>query len=275
MSYNKAQVKQLQKSINNLKNFRPNCGRLVENSILDPKTRSALVEFTTACIHNKLMEYFKNDPYNACIIMDYIITNNPLGNGTLLKNLYLYHRKDIQRLIWAIGIKYYLLPRHCDTAAQLLSNSLKRFPDNIAFRDDSEIISKLKASDKFRQKLKWDWLDKTAHRRSQAPFSSKIGLALDSGDDLDLDYSFGRIDIYYDAVCDPSKGWIFDCHAKDTYDYGLDDKIPYEDIFKKGLKEMIGENKGRLANNAGWFSQKEQVITKYDVIISFTYYIEE
>ena len=173
------------------------------------------------------------------------------------------------------GIKYCLPPRHCDTAAQLLLNSLKRFPNNIVFQNDSEIISKLKASVKFRQKLKWDWLDKTAHRRSQAPFSSKVELKLNSSDDLDLYYCFGRIDIYYDAVYDQEKGWIFDCHAEDTYDYGLDREIPNEDIFNKGLKEMIGENKGRLANNAGWFSQKEQVITEYQVTISFKYYYKE
>lgn len=95
-------------------------------------------------------------------------------------------------------------------------------------------MRKLKASEKFRQTLKKDWLDKTAHRRSQAPFSSKVELKLNSSDDLDLYYSFGKIDIYYDAVYDQEKGWIFDRRAEDIYDYGLDDKIPYEDILIKG-----------------------------------------
>ncbi len=244
---------------------------------MDEKTKTAVKEFISVCQHNKLIDFFKDDPYNTVIIIDGINATNPLWGigGTTLYRIWRNHTKDIQCLIWLAGIKFYLKPKHCDTAAELLVHSLQRFPNSVTFQDDSEIISKLKASDKFRQQLKWDWLDKTAHRRSQASFSSKVELRLNSDDNLDLYYSFGKIDIYYSAVYDSIKGWIFDCSAEDTYDYDLDRKIPYEDIFTKGLVEMIKDNKGRLANNAGWFSQKEKVISPYEVSVRFKYYYKE
>lgn len=115
MAYTKAQVKSLQKSINNLKTFRPKCGKLTENSILDSETRSALLEFVNACRHKKLVTFFKDDPQNVVVIADFIIANNPVGNGTLLKNLFLYDHQDIQRIIWWLGIKYYLKPKGCES----------------------------------------------------------------------------------------------------------------------------------------------------------------
>lgn len=131
MKYNKAKIKEMQKAINNLKNFHPKCGRLVENSLLDQKTRSAVKEFISACLHNKLMQYFEKDPYNTIVLTDFILDNIPYGNSTLLKNVYLNHRKDIQRLIWVAGAKYYLKPNHCDIAAELLLNSLKKISEQL------------------------------------------------------------------------------------------------------------------------------------------------
>lgn len=92
--------KELKKAINDLNNFRPKCGELVDNTILDQETRSTLKEFITACRKNKLMQYFEKDPYKTVVLTDYIWDNLPYGDGSLIKNIYLNHRKDIQRLIW-------------------------------------------------------------------------------------------------------------------------------------------------------------------------------
>ena len=62
MGYSNVKTKELKKAINNLKNFHPKCGKLVENTILDQETRSALKEFITACRQNKLMQYFERIP---------------------------------------------------------------------------------------------------------------------------------------------------------------------------------------------------------------------
>ncbi len=198
-----------------------------------------------------------------------------MGNGTLLKNLFLYDRQDIQRIIWLLGIDHYLKPKGCDIAAELLFHSLKRFPGDIKWEDSSEAAQKFKNLDKFRKGIKEDLLIKTSHHRSQASFSGKVPLILSGSDDLDLYYSFGKIDIYYDASYKQEMGWVFQCHAKDTYDFGFDKEIPYKEVFSKGLTQMIGENKGRIANNLGFMSQTDRVITNYDVTIDFEYCYKE
>lgn len=237
MGYSNVKTKELKKAINNLKNFRPKCGKLVENTILDQETRSALKEFITACRQNKLMQYFEKDPYNTVVLTDYIWDNLPYGDGSLIKNIYLNHRKDIQRLIWISGAMTYLKPSACDTAADLLVNSLKNFPRDYEFNDNSEAVQKIKNLNLFREEIKWDWLDKTSHRRSYASFSSMISLKLAEGNDLDLYYSFGKLDIYYHAFYDKEMGWIFECHAQDTYDFGLDRNItPFSVLLCDGAK---------------------------------------
>ncbi|WMJ83836.1 hypothetical protein ACS3UN_12310 [Oscillospiraceae bacterium LTW-04] len=50
-------------------------------------------------------------------------------------------------------------------------------------------------------------------------------------------------------------GWIFECYAQDTYDFGLDKDISYEEIFTKGLKHMLGNYKGKIANNGLVFAK--------------------
>lgn len=60
----------------------------------------------------------------------------------------------------------------------------------------------------------------------------------------------------------------------DTYDFGLDEDIPYKEIFTKGLKYMVDNYKGKIANNMGWFSQNDQVITEFEITINFKYYYE-
>lgn len=273
----KKKIKELQKSFNNLNTFRPKCGKLFENGVFDERTQTAFKAFVTACKQNKLMEFFKSDPYNTVLIIDHINSTSPLLGigGTTVYRAWRYSTKAVQRIIWGMGAKYYLIPRNCDTAAYMLKNSLKKSPSGIAFEDDSEIVDKLKGLSKFRQEIEQQWQNKTDYGRNQAPFSGTVELQLNSSDDLDLYYSFGKIDIAYNAVYDQTEGWIFDCYAKDTYDFGLDEDIPYQDIFDKGVKQMIRDNKGRLANNAGWFSENEQVITAYDVTISFKYSFEE
>lgn len=38
---------------------------------------------------------------------------------------------------------------------------------------------------------------------------------------------------------------------------------------------MIGENKGKIANNLGFMSQTDRVIANYDITIDFEYYYKE
>ena len=49
MSYNKTDVKALQKAINNLKIFKLKCGRLNKNGFFDSDTVDAVKEFIAAC----------------------------------------------------------------------------------------------------------------------------------------------------------------------------------------------------------------------------------
>lgn len=64
-----------------------------------------------------------------------------------------------------------------------------------------------------------------------------ISLKLAGGNDLDLYYSFGKLDIYYHAFYDKEMGWIFECHAQDTYDFGLDRNItPFSVLLCDGAK---------------------------------------
>lgn len=57
-----AKVKEVQKSINRLQSFRLKSGKLVENGVIDEKTKNAIKEFVTACQQNKLINFLKMIP---------------------------------------------------------------------------------------------------------------------------------------------------------------------------------------------------------------------
>lgn len=144
MSYNKTDVKVLQKAINNLKTFKPKCGKLKENGLFDSDTVDTVKEFITACKHNKLMEFFEKSPRGTYLIVSLIEKLHATKDAPILKRLFVYHRKDIQRLVWHMGIKYYLQPNKYPVAADLLAHSLKEHPATIRWDENSEAAKKSK-----------------------------------------------------------------------------------------------------------------------------------
>lgn len=238
----------------------------LKNGEFDEKTQSAVGQFISDCRHTKLIEYFTEDPYNTVVAADTIMSSPAMGPATaLLHQLFKYYRKDMQRIIWRKGAEYYLKPRNCNLAAQMLLNSLNKNPTDIKWNDDSEVAKRIKNLLKFQSRVKAELFTHPLYSRIYAPFSGKIKLILQGSDDLDLYYSFGKIDINYDAFYDREKGWVFKCKGEDFYDFGFDTTIPYQEIFTKGV-QMVTENKGKFANNAGWFSQNS-----YTTYISFVY----
>ncbi len=268
---NTRQIKEMQKAFNNLKTFRLKSGKLKENGLWDEATKSAIAEFVKECRTSKFMQFLAKDPYNFVIIIDRINQNAGVGNSVLYQ-LFRANTRQIQRSIWTAGAKELLEKKmKCIISAQTLTHSLQKSPSPIYWGQVSLVVEKIIKLKKFRHAVARALLEHSFQSPVKESFSGIISLDI-KDEDQDLYFSIGKIDIQYRADFDLIKGWVFTCHAKDTYDFDSYREIPYEEIFTKGLKAMFIENLGSIANNAGLLSQKDKAIAEYDIYINFVYY---
>lgn len=273
MSYNQSQISKIKKCINAIKNFRPKCGKLIVNAIYDAKTQEALSDFISACKKRKLLDFFKHNPSEVLTLTDFILKNCP-NNNSLIRSLYLYYRKDFQRIIWLSGIEFYLKKNGYSVAAEMLAHSLQTNPSPIDWFGVTDASVKIKGMELFKEKINKEISDKCPVPNPTAYFTGKFGLNFNSKNNNDLYYSLGKVDVTYTARFHSDR-WIFECKIEDRYDFDEFRSTTLTKVFKKGLKATIKDNAGPIANNMGLLSQIDGVITPYDVTIIFTYDTKE
>lgn len=260
----------MQKAFNHLKTFRLKSGKLKENGLWDEATKSAVADFVKKCRQSDFMQFLTKDPYNVVLIIDHINQTAGVGHSALYQ-LLRANTRQIQRLIWAAGAKLYLEKKSYVISAQTLLHSLQKSPTPIYWDQHSLVVEKIIKLQKFRNAVAKALLEHSFQSPVKESFSGIISLDI-KNEDKDLYFSIGKIDIQYRADFDLIKGWVFTCHAKDTYDFNSYREIPYEEIFTKGYKEMFDNNFGSIANNVGLLSQKDKAIAEYDIYINFVYY---
>ena len=273
MSYNKTDVKALQKAINNLKTFKPKCGRLKENGMFDLDTVDAVNEFITACKHNKLMAFFEKSPYETYLLIKLITDVIATKDSPVLKRLFIYHRKDIQRLVWHMGIKHYL--RHNDkypVAADLLAHSLKEHPGTVRWDEYSEGAQKIKETDIFKNKVKEFMDSHPSYYETRSRFYGNASLDFGTSNSDDLYLSLGKANIKFHAGYKEGIGWVVNCTVFDRYDFDAFREMGFKKVFTEGLNAI---RMGSVANNAGLLSQYDGVIHPYDISITFPYIYKE
>lgn len=214
------------------------------------------------------MDLFKKDPHNTYVLINLITTNLILKDSPILKRIYIYHRRDIQRFIWEKGIEHYLKPKGLNLTAELLLHSLQKNPQNIIWDDGSEAAKRIKKAKKFQDEIRGLIQKNTPYYLARSRFYGDISFSITSDDnDDDLYLSLGTMSVKCHANYEQDKGWVFKCIAIDTYDFDKFRRIPFEKIFTDGLKAIVGET----ANNAGLFSQYDGVINNYGISITFSY----
>ena len=272
MSYNKTDVKALQKAINNLKTFRPKCGKLKENGLFDSDTVDAVKEFIAACKHNRLMDFFEKSPRETYLVVSLVEKLHATKDAPVLKRLFVYHRKDIQRLIWHMGIKYYLRPKKYLIAADLLAHSLKEHPATIRWNENSEAAQKIKETAAFKTKVKEFVENYPSYYEARSRFYGNNSLEFISKDSEDLYLSLGKANIKFHANYKKGIGWVVNCTVLDRYDFDAFREMGFKKVFTEGLKAI---KMGSVANNAGLLSQYDGVIHPYSVSITFSYIYKE
>ena len=177
-------------------------------------------------------------------------------------------RRDLQRVIWKFGIKYFLQPRGYTVAALLLEHSLRQAPCDLHFSQSHWVTKKIMQSTGFRRAH--EELKKYI-REYPDTFSSTGTFDMDfqKSGDTDLYYGIGKCSLKYSCERTPPSIRI---------KFNLEDKYNFDHIrsIEGDVENFIRWNKGlgNLANDAGLFSQADGVLSVYSIYITFETTIE-
>ena len=179
------------------------------------------------------------------------------------------NRRAIQRLIWKLGAEYYLRARGYDVAAFMLEHSLEDSPSDLHLSQTNWITQKVMQSQSFVEKFQA--LERNIQQNPdryavkgalQINFQGKAG-------DRDLFLGIGKCAVAYTCVRTSSKV-VVSCEIIDLYNF--------EELrsFGGGVKSFVEFyiSIGNLANDFGFLSQADGVISPYTTYINFQKVIE-
>ena len=179
------------------------------------------------------------------------------------------NRRSIQRLIWKLGSEHYLCSRGYDAAAFMLEHSLEDSPSDLHLFQTHWITQKVMQSQSFAeayQKLERDIQkdpDRYAvHGKLQLDFQKKAG-------DRDLYLGIGKCAVAYTCARTSSKV-IVSCEIVDRYNF--EELRSFEGDIKNFI--VFHSSIGNLANDFGFLSQADGVISPYTTYINFQKVIE-
>lgn len=247
---------------------------LKKTAYFDSDTVDAVKEFIAACKHNRLMDFFEKSPRETYLVVSLVEKLYATKDAPVLKRLFVYHRKDIQRLIWHMGIKYYLLGggRNLKITADLLAHSLKEHPGTIRWDEYSAAAKKIKETDAFKAAVKKFIESHPSYYEARSRFYGNISLDFGFSNNEDLYLSLGKANIKFHACYKKGIGWVVNCTVLDRYDFDTFREMGFKKVFTEGLKAI---KMGSVANNAGLLSQYDGVIHPYSVSITFSYIYKE
>jgi len=201
-------------------------------------------------------------------------TTPGIGPGeiaTELTKMLFDNRQAIQRMIWKLGADYYLRPRGYDVAALLLEHSIEKSPGNLYFSQSHWVTQKIMNSKGF--KAAYHELENNIKRDSDKyAVPGTIQMDFQKTGDRDLFFGIGKCAIEYSCKKRPTEIIIL---------FKIKDPYNFEQIrtIKGDIETFIKTDFsfGNLANDMGFLSQADGVISPYDTYISFqkTIFLEE
>ena len=186
-------------------------------------------------IHDGLEEY-----------IEYLKTDSPVVHS---------NAKKAFKNIWKTGADIFLEKTGCSISAWMLKHSLEDNPQKVIRDNNSYIANKIQKSKEYNNAL-----DKKIKESTDGKISGKLE-DVTFFSDKDLYFSINKANVYVDGYKDKNGEWFIKTTVTDTYDFT--EILFFEDIwaFKKNI--------GIAANNAALISQMAEIITPYEVEITF------
>ena len=193
---------------------------------------------------------------------------SPAEVATDIAKVMFDNRKGIQRFIWKQGADLYLRKRGYNVAAFLLEHSLESIASNLHFSQSHWVTQKVMRSNGFLANYRE--LEKNIKQNPDVyAVSGKMEVNFQETGDTDLFLGIGKCAIKYTCVHHNSTVYV---------NFTLDDDYNFEELrsFMGGTERFIelSKNFGSWANDAGFISQADGVISPYKISINFQKTIE-
>ena len=188
--------------------------------------------------------------------------------ATTLTKILFDNRQVIQRMIWKQGAEHILRKQGYEVAALLLEHSLERSPNNLHFSQFHQVTRKVMQSKGFQKKY-YELESNIKHDPNRYAVSGKMEMNFQETGDTDLYLGIGKCAIKYTCVRHNSTIYV---------NFTIDDDYNFEELrsFMGGTDRFIelSKNFGSWANDAGFISQADGVISPYKISIDFQKTIE-
>ena len=248
---------------------------LLEDGVFGEETKKGLAKYVEEfrkSLEKTLLNKEDMDRVRARISMGLAIMNvstktfpgvSSLSIGFEIQKALYDNRQNIQRFIWKQGAEHYLRKNGYDVAALLLEHSLESMPSSLYFSQTHWVTEKIMQSNGF-QNAYQELEENIRNDPDSYAVPGAMEMNFQQTGDRDLYLGIGKCTIKY--TCQR-----FDFNV--IINFKIEDKYNFDEIrtFRENNDKIVKFNFGigALANDAGFLSQADEVISNYKIYISF------